>query len=433
MATNPLRRRAQARRGRASRPGPRSPSWTTTASCCRPARSARSSSAATTSRRATRTIRRPTPTAFTNGWFRTGDQGVMDDDGYISLTGRLKEIINRGGEKISPREVDEILMDHPAVQQVVMFAMPHDKLGEEVAAAIVLRDGASADEKELRDFCSQRLAAFKVPRKIVFLDEIPLGATGKLQRIGLAEKLGLGVTIAMSWPGLSRHIRRSLAQRCATPLPRTAIGERSDAVLRTAMPAHDAVTLRKTPTDSDRRRRGCASPSDGTAATRLRPARDDRRSRRRRPGCGRGRNGCPAPRCSRSSADGCSTQTCQAQMPSVRLKIAVDGTGGGSASAPPKLASGIGRALAAHHLVDAPGIGRRRLAAERAAERDHGAHAIGLHLRQLARVDAAETPADDADLAAVTFRSVRAAAPACRPATPGRGPKLRPRPQPLTA
>ena len=129
--------------------------------------------------------------AFTNGWFRTGDQGVMDDEGYVSLTGRLKEIINRGGEKVSPREVDEILMDHPSVQQVVVFAMPHEKLGEEVAAAIVLRDGANTDEKELRDFCAQRLAAFKVPRKIVFLEQIPLGATGKLQRIGLAEKLGL--------------------------------------------------------------------------------------------------------------------------------------------------------------------------------------------------------------------------------------------------
>src|SRR5512143_3307610 len=78
--------------------------------------------------------------AFYDGWFRTGDQGVMDDDGYVSITGRLKEIINRGGEKISPREVDEILMEHPAVRQCVTFAMPHDKLGEEVAAAIVLRD-----------------------------------------------------------------------------------------------------------------------------------------------------------------------------------------------------------------------------------------------------------------------------------------------------
>ncbi len=129
--------------------------------------------------------------AFTDGWFRTGDQGVMDDEGYVSLTGRLKEIINRGGEKISPREVDEVLMDHPSVRQVVVFAMPHDKLGEEVAAAVVLREGVSGDEKALRDFCSQRLAAFKVPRKIIFLEQIPLGATGKLQRIGLAEKLGL--------------------------------------------------------------------------------------------------------------------------------------------------------------------------------------------------------------------------------------------------
>ncbi|HZP87181.1 MAG TPA: acyl--CoA ligase [Burkholderiales bacterium] len=129
--------------------------------------------------------------SFTHGWFRTGDQGVMDEDGYVSITGRLKEIINRGGEKVSPREVDEVLMDHPAVRQVVTFAMPHDKLGEEVAAAVVLREGMSATEKDLREFVGRHLAAFKVPRKIVFLDEIPKGATGKLQRIGLAQKLGL--------------------------------------------------------------------------------------------------------------------------------------------------------------------------------------------------------------------------------------------------
>jgi acyl-CoA synthetase (AMP-forming)/AMP-acid ligase II len=130
--------------------------------------------------------------AFVNGWFRTGDQGVMDEDGYVTLTGRLKEIINRGGEKVSPREVDEVLMDHPAVQQVVTFAMPHDLLGEEVAAAVVLRAGAAAGEAELRAFAGQRLAPFKIPKKIVFLGEIPKGATGKLQRIGLAQKLGLG-------------------------------------------------------------------------------------------------------------------------------------------------------------------------------------------------------------------------------------------------
>ena len=130
-------------------------------------------------------------TAYTAGWFHTGDQGVMDREGYLRLTGRLKELINRGGEKISPLEVDTVLMDHPAVAQVVTFAMPHDKLGEEVAAAVVLREGAKLTERELREFAATRIADFKVPRKIVFLEEIPKGATGKLQRIGLAEKLGL--------------------------------------------------------------------------------------------------------------------------------------------------------------------------------------------------------------------------------------------------
>ena len=129
--------------------------------------------------------------SFTNGWFRTGDQGVMDEEGYLSITGRLKEIINRGGEKISPREVDDVLMDHPAVQQVVTFAVPDKKLGEEVAAAVVLRDGSDATEQEIRKFAGTRLANFKVPRKVLFLEEIPKGATGKLQRIGLAKKLGL--------------------------------------------------------------------------------------------------------------------------------------------------------------------------------------------------------------------------------------------------
>ncbi len=124
-------------------------------------------------------------------WFRTGDQGTFDEDGFLTITGRLKEIINRGGEKVSPREVDEILLDHPAVAQAVTFAMPHDKLGEEVAAAIVLEEGQSLDERGLRDFAAGRLADFKVPRKVVFLAEIPKGATGKLQRIGLAQKLGL--------------------------------------------------------------------------------------------------------------------------------------------------------------------------------------------------------------------------------------------------
>lgn len=124
-------------------------------------------------------------------WFRTGDQGAFDAEGYLNLTGRLKEIINRGGEKVSPLEVDAVLMDHPAVAQVVTFAIPHQKLGEEVGAAVVLREGHEATEREIRDFAAGRLADFKVPRKVVVLPEIPKGATGKLQRIGLAEKLGL--------------------------------------------------------------------------------------------------------------------------------------------------------------------------------------------------------------------------------------------------
>jgi acyl-CoA synthetase (AMP-forming)/AMP-acid ligase II len=124
-------------------------------------------------------------------WFRTGDQGALDEDGFLHLTGRLKEIINRGGEKVSPLEVDGVLMDHPAIAQCVSFAMPHPKLGEEVAAAVVLREGHAASEKDIRDFAKSRMADFKVPRKVVILDEIPKGATGKMQRIGMAEKLGL--------------------------------------------------------------------------------------------------------------------------------------------------------------------------------------------------------------------------------------------------
>src|SRR3954447_3190686 len=131
--------------------------------------------------------------AFTNGWFRTGDQGYLDPEGYLFLTGRLKEIINRGGEKISPREIDEVLLDHPAVAQVCTFAMPHDRLGEEVAVAVVLVEGITpASERDLRDFCTGRLADFKIPRKVVILSEIPKGARGRVQRIGLAEKLGVG-------------------------------------------------------------------------------------------------------------------------------------------------------------------------------------------------------------------------------------------------
>lgn len=130
-------------------------------------------------------------TAFIGGWFRTGDQGFMDDEGYLFVTGRLKEIINRGGEKISPREVEEALLAHPGVAQAVAFAIPHARLGEEVGAAVVLAEGAAAGEAEIRGFVAERLADFKVPARLLILPEIPKGPTGKPQRIGLAGRLGL--------------------------------------------------------------------------------------------------------------------------------------------------------------------------------------------------------------------------------------------------
>jgi acyl-CoA synthetase (AMP-forming)/AMP-acid ligase II/acyl carrier protein len=131
--------------------------------------------------------------AFSNGWFRTGDQGVMDDESYLFLLGSLKELINRGGEKIAPVEIDEVLMDHPAVVQALTFALPHPTLGEEVAAAVVLTEPGAATERTLRNFVASRIATFKCPRRIVFLEVIPNGPTGKPQRIGLAARLGIEV------------------------------------------------------------------------------------------------------------------------------------------------------------------------------------------------------------------------------------------------
>jgi acyl-CoA synthetase (AMP-forming)/AMP-acid ligase II len=129
--------------------------------------------------------------AFHNGWLRTGDEGALDDDGYLTLLGRLKEMINRGGEKISPLEIDEVLMSHPCVAHALTFGAKDSALGEEVAAVVVLHDGMEVSERALREFVSIRLSHFKVPRRILYLPSIPTGPTGKPQRIGLAEKLNV--------------------------------------------------------------------------------------------------------------------------------------------------------------------------------------------------------------------------------------------------
>lgn len=152
--------------------------------------------------------------AFTNGWFRTGDQGFIDEDGYIFLTGRIKEIINRGGEKIAPREVEEVLLEHPAVEQVAVFAVPHPVLGEDVAAVIMLHQGTSVTEQEVRLFAADHLVDFKVPARIVFAADIPKGPTGKVQRLTLARALGLTENATSSPADPQDHVAPATPMEC---------------------------------------------------------------------------------------------------------------------------------------------------------------------------------------------------------------------------
>jgi acyl-CoA synthetase (AMP-forming)/AMP-acid ligase II len=133
----------------------------------------------------------PSEFLYPGGWLRTGDEGHIDADGYLVLSGRIKELINRGGEKVSPREVEEVLLTHPSVAEALVFAVPHARLGEEVGAAVVPAPGAAAPSaSDLRALVSSQLAPFKVPRTIRVIDSIPLGPTGKPQRVGMAERLG---------------------------------------------------------------------------------------------------------------------------------------------------------------------------------------------------------------------------------------------------
>ena len=133
-------------------------------------------------------------------WFRTGDLGFLDEDGYLFISGRIKEIINRGGEKIAPIEIDEVLLEHPGVAQAIACGVADPRLGEDVIAVVVRRAGSTLTERELREFASTRIAAFKVPRRIMFVEQIPKGPTGKIQRIGLAKKLGIE-SLSFAQPG----------------------------------------------------------------------------------------------------------------------------------------------------------------------------------------------------------------------------------------
>jgi acyl-CoA synthetase (AMP-forming)/AMP-acid ligase II len=131
-------------------------------------------------------------TAWHDGWFRTGDLGSLDPHGYLTLHGRLKELINVSGEKVSPYDVESVLLRHPSVSDAVAFAAPDRIRGEHVCVAVVLRAGVdSLDEHTLRRFAADRLASFKAPRRIIILDEIPVGPTGKVQRSRLSSVLGL--------------------------------------------------------------------------------------------------------------------------------------------------------------------------------------------------------------------------------------------------
>ncbi len=168
--------------------------------------------------------------SFVNGWFRTGDLGRLDADGYLFINGRLKEIVNRGGEKVSPREVDEALLEHPAVAEAAAFAVPHASLGEDLAVAVALRAGRQADEAELRGFLFGRLAEYKIPSAIVFVDAIPKGDTGKVQRTTLHDKLGHLIARPFVAPG--NDVERSLQAIFGEVLGCAAVGVHDNFFMR---------------------------------------------------------------------------------------------------------------------------------------------------------------------------------------------------------
>jgi acyl-CoA synthetase (AMP-forming)/AMP-acid ligase II len=171
-----------------------------------------------------------TKAAFAGDWFKTGDVGYFDADGYLFLTGRIREMINRGGEKVTPQELEAVLLQHPAVADAVAFAVPHPTLGEDVASAIVLRPGMAATPNDIRQFAIGRIADFKVPRQVVIVKEIPKGPTGKVQRIGLSDKLGLasGTKPRQAFVAPRTPLESKLAKRWAEILRVEQIGIHDD-------------------------------------------------------------------------------------------------------------------------------------------------------------------------------------------------------------
>ena len=123
-----------------------------------------------------------------DGWFRTGDIGYLDRDGFLFVTGRRNELINRGGAKVSPTDVDNVLLAHPAVAEVAAFSLPDERLGEDIGVAVVLREEQSATARDLRDWMLDHLSTHKVPRRIWFLTELPRTTSGKVQRGALTDR-----------------------------------------------------------------------------------------------------------------------------------------------------------------------------------------------------------------------------------------------------
>jgi fatty-acyl-CoA synthase len=126
--------------------------------------------------------------AVVNGWMRTGDLGTMDDEGHVSVVGRLTDMVIRGGENIYPREIEELLFTHTSVESVQIVGVPDERLGEELAAFVIAVPGAGVTDDEIRDFCRERLARFKVPRYVFRVEEFPMTVTGKIQKFVLRQQ-----------------------------------------------------------------------------------------------------------------------------------------------------------------------------------------------------------------------------------------------------